>query len=223
MNLKDLKNENTIVILIIVMFLLMAGILNYLTWTPEKVDKIYPLQFFCWILLYLPMIVFTKKYGWQLNEFGFSFNYKVIILIISVLVLIFINRHSFTFNGWNYAAIQMFARTGEEVFFRGFLFTFFLKIFKDKNKPWIYAVLLTSICFTVVHTQTFLPDYKTSMIDVFLTSVILALFRLWTNSILPAILMHVFFQSNALGVLFGLIMYCLITLSTPIYSKMMKK
>ncbi|UNC93883.1 CPBP family intramembrane glutamic endopeptidase [Candidatus Contubernalis alkalaceticus] len=105
--------------------------------------------------------------------------------------------------------IQVFARTGEELFFRGFLYTLIIKIFKHENKPWLWAIFLSSLLFALVHTQTFLPEYGTNMTTIFMIGYVLALLRKWTNSILPAIMIHVFVQSNILGVIFSVIIYYL--------------
>lgn len=194
-------------------FLLISGVANYYTWSKEGIERVNLLFVLVWIALYAPLFIYHKYSDWQICEFGFTFNYKSLIFLIVVLVISFLNKSVAFVNDWNKTFIEVFARTGEELFFRGFLYALFLKMFKNQKSPWIWAVILSSLLFMVVHTQTFLLDYSNNMIDVLKMGIIFALLRKWTNSILPGLLLHMIGQTyDLLGCILSFMFYYLFVL-----------
>lgn len=196
-------------IIYIVFLTILGGIINYFTWKEGSVTGINYIYILIWIALYLPILVFRKYAQWKITEFGFSVNYRLLILFLIFLYFIFrfIESISFSFENIQIIFMETFARTGEELFYRGFVYTLILKLFKDKRKPWIWAVLLSSASFTLIHTQIFLPEYYSRIVDIFGLAVLLALFRHWTKSILPGMLIHISFKTGFSGVILGVIGY----------------
>lgn len=200
-------------------FLLLASIGNYYTWSSGPVEEVNLIFLFGWLFLYTPFFIYSIWGKWEINEFGFIVNYKTIIFIIVLLVILSQNNDIPPINNWNSTFIEIFARMGEELFFRGFLYVLFLKIFNKKKKPWIGAVIISSILFAIIHTQTFLPDYENNMIDIFNMGVFLALLRKWSGSILPGALLHILVKTfNIYGCILGIVFY-LIFISVAYFIK----
>ena len=212
LNNVEYKKTYSFGIIYTISFLIFGAILNYHTWSsePMKVFNIIDIGF--WALLYLPMFIFSRYADWEINDFGFDLNYKVVVITVLLIIVFIINGAYITFNNWKISLIQMYARTGEELFFRGFIYMLGIKLFNNKKRPWLWAVMISSLSFAFVHTQTFLPEYNTNMIDIFLLAVVLSLFRKWTKSILPGIIIHVFLQSNVFGMLSGVAVYYVVSL-----------
>ena len=205
---KDIKNPKlyTFGIVFILCFLIFAAIINYFTWS--KGVNLNIIYFVIWTLLYLPIFIFHKYSNWSIKDFGFDLNYKIITLTLLAFLLVIFNVSNLSIYNWKDSLIEMYARTGEELFFRGFIFMFVLKLFKNKKFPWIWAILISSICFTVVHTQTFLPNNNSTMIDIFLIAIGLSILRHWTKSILPGIIIHISSNSSSMfGIIIGIIFY----------------
>ncbi|ACB84632.1 CPBP family intramembrane glutamic endopeptidase [Natranaerobius thermophilus] len=190
----DFKKDHLIGIVYVILFIIYAGILNYFSWADGVVEQLNPIYVISWILLYLPFLYysfFRKEKDWSISDFGFVINYQVFITVAVYMIFIILNFELFSFKDWQSSGIEIFARTGEEVFFRGYLYVLLLRIFKYTEKPWVWAVLISSLAFAAVHTQTLLPDYGANMFDIFILAIVLALLRKWTESLLPAILIHV--------------------------------
>ena len=109
---------------------------------------------------------------------------------------------------WEYSLIEAFARTGEELYFRGFTYLLVLRMFKHK-KNWLWAVILSSLAFTLVHSQIFPPEYRTSFFQVFITALFLAYLRHLTDSLLPGVTIHCFLKGGLSTVLFGWGLYAM--------------
>jgi uncharacterized protein len=176
-----------------------------------------------WTLLYVPVGIFVVITNWNVTEFGIHITRNLglaIIIIIPLCSLITWNIRI----PWQIALIEAFARTGEEIFFRGFLFTLLLKIFNTKIKPWGWAVLISALLFSLVHTQTFqasfLDNYGSGpiaykiierLLNVFVFGVGLAILRYWTHSILPGGIIHSILQGGILTLPFCFIIYVIIS------------
>ena len=94
------------------------------------------------------------------TEFGFHIS--SMLGLVTVLIILLFSAITWTVQiHWQYAFFEAFARTGEEIFFRGFLFALLLKIFSLKTKPWVWAISVTAFLFSWVHLQTF----QTSFLD----------------------------------------------------------
>jgi len=173
---------------------------------------------FVWLLLYAPLVLFTRTADWKIEDFGFSVNSRAGFASILVLALCAVPA----FIGmvpWRGAFIEAFARTGEEVFFRGFLFLLVLKVFSGKARPGMWAVLISASVFALVHTQVFQTSFfeHSSMsrsflivqrlLNVFLFGVIFALVRHWTQSILPGVIVHSLIKGGLIALLFCLLIY----------------
>src|SRR5699024_2086499 len=137
----DIKNIYKKGLIYTSIILLISGITNFYTWSQGPVENIKILYIFCWLALYIPFFIYHKYDGWKIKEFDFVFNYKILLTLLVAVVIFYNYEIPFTIN-WKSSFIEMFARTGEELFFRGFLYTLFLKIFKNQNRPWIWAVIL---------------------------------------------------------------------------------
>ncbi len=193
--------------------LLIVGIGNYYTWIDGIVTSINLLFVLGWLALYFPLFISYKYDHWEIKEFGFIVNYKTVLFLIVFLILLFSNNGIPLTINWKSLFLETFSRTGEELFFRGFLYVLFLKIFNNQNKPWIWAVVLSSLLFSMVHTQTLLPEYNSTMFDIFTIGIVLALLRKWSGSILPCILIHILIKSfNILGCILGIIFYFMFVL-----------
>ncbi len=192
------------------------GVINYFTWSPGVVTEVSALFLLSWIPLYLPMIVFNQFADWRVSEFGFVVDKRTgIVAAISLLFGVWVCVKEPTlwmFDRGYYSLIEAFARVGEELYFRGFIYLLVLKLFKAEKKPYIWAIVLSSIVFAAMHTQTFLPEYGTSLFSVFLSALLLAYLRHKTDSLLPGITIHSFLKGSLLGILFGWAIYALFVL-----------
>jgi uncharacterized protein len=191
--------------LYLALILVIGGYVNYTQLydaTPTAVPG-WP-QVVFWASLYLPLLILPLLARWPPVDFGLTLNLRTFVTAMvlvmagaAITVSVQITRQG--------AFFEAFARTGEEVFFRGFVFLLLLKLFQNKSRPWLWAVLGSSLLFALVHTQTFQPTYFGQydwpsaalffrvierLFNVFLIAVALAWLRHWTGSILPAVIVH---------------------------------
>ena len=78
------------------------------------------IQGILWSMLYLPLLIFPLFAKWEIKPFGFSVNPFAImggILVIAICTITARVQGSWITGFW-----EAFARTGEEIFFRGFVF-----------------------------------------------------------------------------------------------------
>lgn len=207
---------------------IIAAVSNYFTWhsefSPLLGIMVFIIGIMLWIALYAPMYVFIKRDAWRIRDFGFVVNKRVIIIsIILVLFIITKLKLGFSFVFIGYILLEAFARIGEEVFYRGFIYTFFLKLFNRKQNSWIWAVLISSLMFAVIHTQTFLPDNHLNIQTIFLNALILGLLRVWTDSILLGIIIHCVSNGGILCMLAGILVYVAIIMITYFRKKINEK
>jgi membrane protease YdiL (CAAX protease family) len=197
----------------IILSVIAFGIINYCTYTPGVNDE-YPLwSLLLWSYLYVPLFLLKIFNGWKVTDFGFVMNRRVVITVgVSGLIAgwVFFASPEYRMSArWEYSLLEAFARVGEEVFFRGFVYLYFEKLFSMKNRPHVWAIILSSIAFTLPHTHTFLPGVHMPISTVIMAAILMAYLRHKTGSILPAILIHCFVGSDLLGALFGLAIYSL--------------
>lgn len=105
---------------------------------------------------------------------------------------------------------EAIARTGEELFFRGFVYALVIRIFANQKKIYthLWAIMLSSLAFAVVHTQTFLPANNDTMLSILLFSLFLGSVRSLTGSILPGIILHLLFNTGTIvAVILGCVIY----------------
>jgi uncharacterized protein len=197
-----------------------GGYLNYITpYEPGPLEDYQPWFLVFWALLYLPLLIYPIFAKWKVTRFGFSVTPYT--LLASVLFAVLCASTTAAQNpAWKGALMEAFARTGEELFFRGFLYLLLLEIFVKSRRPWIWAVVGSSIAFALVHTQTFQPYYLESsqvlsptylaaerLFNVFLLGLVFALIRHWTKSILPGSIAHSLVQSSILALPFVLLIH----------------
>jgi membrane protease YdiL (CAAX protease family) len=226
--LKQANNKNWLLWagLYAIIVLALASYLNYTEPdSPGPVTTPNLRQLILWASLYLPVIVLPLAARWKVTDFGFSLNPNLAIaaLLITLLCAVMTNAIAAT---WGSGILEAFARTGEEVFMRGFLITFFIRLFDKKRRPWVWAAIVSSILFALVHTQTFQQSYPGAhgspytpaiftiiqrFLNVFGIGLVLALLRVWTRSILPGAIAHGIINSNILALPFVLVIYLLIT------------
>jgi membrane protease YdiL (CAAX protease family) len=200
--------------------------LNYTEpYTPGPVTTPILWQLILWASLYLPVIGLPIAAHWKVTDFGFtlSLNLGLAVILVTTLCAGITNTTEIT---WRSTILEAFARTGEEVFIRGFLITFFLRLFGKKRRPWLWAAIASSLLFALAHTQTFQQSYPSQygspfapaiytiverFLNVFGIGLVLALLRVWTRSILPGAIAHSIINSNILALPFVLVIYGLIT------------
>jgi membrane protease YdiL (CAAX protease family) len=186
---------------------------------PNPVNSPSTIQLILWFLLYVPLGLFTAITNWKIEDFGFSINYRTVFA--SILVLALCVPIILTFEvPWRSALIEAFARTGEEVFFRGFLFLLLLKVFSEKARPGMWAIIISAVVFALVHTQTFQASFISTygagpigyriferMLNIFLFGALFALVRHWSQSILPGVIAHSLLKAGVLALPFCLIIF----------------
>ena len=168
------------------------------------------LPYVIWTLLYLPLVYFVAKGRWNIKDFGFKLNIESIILsIIIILFFAFFKTETIKNNLYFTKIIsEAFARTGEEVFFRGFVYLLIIKLFSGKKHISIWAIILSSIIFAVIHTQ---PGREFAGLSLFITVVgLLAIPRWLTNSILPCVVIHLLMNSSLITAVIGIMIFLII-------------
>lgn len=210
------KRVNRIALVYTGISLLVYATINYTRpYDSTSVDRLVPWQFGMWITLYVPLLVFPFIPSWQVREFGFAVNKRAVWLAIICAILCYPAARSAQISIQS-AAIEAFARTGEEIFFRGFLYLLVYRLAKTKTRPWLWSVIISALLFALIHTQNFQDDFNFQAINavfqVFLVSIAFAATRAWSGSILPGIVMHTAINQDGLvSVLFGFVIYIVIT------------
>jgi membrane protease YdiL (CAAX protease family) len=207
--------------------LLLMSIINYaLPYSPGPVTTPEAWQLAAWGLLYLPVLFLPLMANRNISELGFTISPYMLLglALIGTLCTLF---NSVVGVSWMSAGTEAFARTGEELFFRGFLFDIFLKMFTNKRGAWLWAALASSLLFTLVHTQTFQPSFLSQygsasapafhkiierLVNVFCLALIFALLRAWTGSILPGAVAHSILSAGILTIPFVLLIYLVVIL-----------
>lgn len=206
-------------------FLVVIGVLNYSTpYSSSPVTDIVPWQLILWGLLYLPIIVVPLTTGRKIIDFGFTLSpfLALAFLFITMLCASFAMAVRVS---WGSAVIEAFARSGEEVFFRGFLIVLFTRLFDKKHRSWLWAAIASSILFALAHTQTFQPSFLSQygspsvpvvytimerLFNNFGVALVLALLRVWTRSILPGAIAHGILKAGIQTLPFVLAIYFLV-------------
>jgi membrane protease YdiL (CAAX protease family) len=207
----------------IVCFTVIGGILNY----TEPYDANPDFQFnlkhiILWIALYAPLFIFPRFGQWEIHAMGFTIGPVSIGASVLLAMICFPMTYGKFPTGYG-AISEAFSRTGEEIFFRGFVFLFAKNIFPKSRFDWLWAAILSAGLFTAVHTQTFQPSYfadRTSMpvsyliverlLNIFFAGIALAILRYLTQSILPGAIVHSISAGSILTLPFVLILYFLI-------------
>lgn len=210
------KNLNILGIIYVFALIIFGAIVNYLTWGPDNdfTTTFLLLLALITFLLYLPVIIFTQFSDWEVKEFGFAWNEKVLAIIV-LIGIVFALWSIFSPSIWTlvniqYDAIEAVARTGEELFFRGFIFALLIRVLANNDKSFLWTIFLSSLAFALVHTQTFLPGNSTTMFQVFLIALVMVILRAWSGSILPGIVLHLLFNTHGLvSITLSLIIYSL--------------
>ncbi len=201
-----------------ILVMMVGAYFNYtIPYDPEPGTAVSFYQAMFWIMLYIPLFVFPVFAKWEITGFGFSVTPTSIV--VSLLFSAFCSPLPIEMtNSWFGAMAEAFARTGEELFFRGFVFLLLLKIFENKRRPWLWATGISSILFSLVHTQTFQPAFFTTqgsnlvaftiiqrLFNVFLIGFGLALLRYWSKSILPGSIVHSFLNGGPFTIPFSIL------------------
>jgi uncharacterized protein len=202
-------------------FLLLIGYLNYVEpYSPDPVSSPVFWQIVLWTLLYLPVFVLPLARRWQVREFGFTLGPSLYLVAFVVALLCGWATASVS-TTWTAGVLEAYARTGEELFFRGFLFTLLMRVFGRHERPWLWAAVGSSLLFALAHTQTFQTTFfgpvespllhafyiAQRLLNVFGIAFVFALLRVWTGSILPGAIAHSVLSSNILALPFVLIIY----------------
>lgn len=208
----ELQPIHTAGVILTAVSVIAFAIINYYTWTTDQIElPAYAL--ICWTYLYVPLFLFHRFGHWKVYEFGFVLNGRVILICtLSLLIVVPLVVHNFgSLSGgqWRDSLIEAYARTGEELFFRGFIYLLVLKIVADRKYPWIWAVIFSSIAFSAVHTQILLPENQNTFSQVLLYALIMASLRYYTGSILPGVIIHCALGGGPVSVVFGIAIYLL--------------
>lgn len=184
-----------------------------------------PLALILWGSCYLPVMILPIVAGWKITEFGFTLNpFLALTALLIVVMCAYITSSGMV--TWQSALIEAFARMGEEIFFRGFLFVLCTELFRNKRRPWLWAAIASSIFFALAHTQTFQPGYfarygspdmsvgyqiAERLLNLFGLALVFTLLRVWTHSILPGAIMHAFSKAGIITLPFVLLIYGVLT------------
>lgn len=233
MKLSNLKQVNAQGLGFLLGYSALAALLNYLTTiqptsaSQETRPWILGIGWALIVLFYLPIygafIYSIRKWNWSLDEWGFGLKGRNWLSIgLALLALLFvwlplppielgslrigdlgILREMFAQAGFSMQLFGGYARVAEELLFRGFALILFRRIFSHSRHSWLWAILLSSALFALVHTHR-----VTQMIQLFLGAAIpLAAFTLWTRSISTAFILHAIAGGGPVGGLLAVIFF----------------
>lgn len=173
------------------------------------------------VLFYLPIYAIflhsVRRWSWSLDEWGFNLhgrawisNAGAILGLVGVWLLLHFEWGNLSFfevdatqpqMGVSLLLFQGYARVAEELLYRGLALVLFQRLFSNSPCRSLWAVLLSSACFTLVHT------HRPSMLMwLFVSSVLLAAIVLWTRSLALAFAIHSAAGLH-IGMLYAIIVY----------------
>lgn len=177
---------------------------------PGTATQLRPAVLTLWAMLYVPTLVLPAFGGWRLRDLGWSLGAIGLASCVLIVGLCGAVRVNAAFN-WGDAAVEAVARTGEEVFTRGFIYGLIERAFRRRWCGTACAIVGSALLFTVVHTTAFgdavwvgpeAPSATYVIIgrlsDIFLASVGLGLLRAATGSIIPGAFVHATANGGAL-------------------------
>lgn len=216
----------------------LAAFLNYLsTLQPasaghETNEWVLALGWVAVILFYVPIygafVYSVRHWKWSLEEWGFGLRGRAwlsIGLAFLALLLVWLPlpstqsgsvqlgdldhlRAIYSQAGVPRLLFEGYARIAEELLYRGFALVLFQRMFSPSRYSWLWAVLLSSALFTLVHTHR-VPQ----MLQLFLgTSVPLAAFTIWTHSISFALVFHAIASGGHIGALCAAIFFSFVAI-----------
>lgn len=178
-------------------------------------------------LFYLPaclaLMHSVRRWGWTLDEWGFRLRGRSWVAIIPSLLILFLllgrmwsvipeiavgsltigeGEFSSPFLGPDFPRLvfEGYARTAEELLYRGFALILFKRLFpRSSSRSSLWAVGLSSLLFALVHTHR--PQ---DMPWIFISAVLLAAFTLWTHSISWAVFYHSLLGGFHIGAIYAL-------------------
>ena len=86
-----------------------------------------------------------------------------------------------------YAALACTAGISEEFLYRGFVFMAFVRMIVNYGSPNVAAAILSSAWFSLAH----LYQGRRGVITIFVVGLIFILIRIWTGSLIPAVVAHI--------------------------------
>ena len=193
-----------------------VAVANYWSpYDPGSPTQPEPVFLVVWLALYLPALVLPSVFGWQIRDFGWGLG--VVGLVASVLAVGLCGGMARLKVGFGVpeAVIEAFARTGEEVFCRGYLYFLIEHAARSRRYPWMWAVIGSSVLFTGMHTTAFNEVLLAGrdgtpaayviaerFASVLLGALVLGLLRASTGSIIPGALVHAMVGGGVLTVPF---------------------
>lgn len=200
----DKPRDRTLWLTYAVLAILAFAVVNATTpYEPGIPNEASPIFVILLVLLYLPLIAFSRFQNWHINDFGLQLN--PLSLVIAVLIGAICSstigyKDGFQlFDGVGEATL----RSGEEVFFRGFVYSLVLAFAERRKHAWAWATFMSALLFAAVHTSSFRQEYLSTggttapwlfimerLINVFLIGICMGLMRAGTGSIIPAIVSH---------------------------------
>jgi membrane protease YdiL (CAAX protease family) len=188
------------------LIILLVAYLNYVhPYSPDPVSSPSVSALIAWTLPYLPLVFIPPLSNWKITRFGFSVSRRILIALIPVVLLcgpIALSFDQVFSTSWQSSLFEAFARSGEEIFFRGFLIYLSTRMLEEYDRANTWAAILSSLIFALIHTQTFQPGYFGSsntpqafmiaqrFLTLFLLGGFFALLRIWSHSIFPGVVAH---------------------------------
>ena len=136
-------------------------------------------------LMWGPAFVTVHTQERRLAEYGLGLNVKV--FLGAVLTAMFLLVWPWSNNSVAKSVLEAYARTSEELLFRGFLIGELRRLFKNNRRENMWAVFVSSLVFAGMHTH---HGLRLMILRTLPNSVWLGLIAVWTDSILLPIAIH---------------------------------
>ncbi len=165
------------------------------------------------LLFFLPLLIFKDNNNFLLEELGFKFNWRSVIITFCIVLFLSLATgfQTATELAFGSKIIEGIARTGEEFFFRGFIYLIILQLFKNEKHKNLSAMILSSLIFTIAHTEIFLGTYHFGFINMFFnTFITFAIVRHFSKSLLPVVAIHTFMNGGIASCIIGIMITSII-------------
>lgn len=159
------------------------------------------------LLFFIPLLIFKDNSDYMLEKLGFKVSWESVIITFCIVLLLSIATgfNSTTELTIGSKIIEGIARTGEEFFFRGFIYLIILRLFKNEKHKNVSAMILSSLIFTIAHTEIFLGTYHFGFFNMFFnTFITFAVIRHFSKSLLPVVAIHTFMNGGIVSCIIGI-------------------